>query len=109
MFMETSGRLLFAVDDRTEGLHYLPSMTVAVDGQEVATYPTFNDPPVTSTEPTAGAQVKALMERLSGGKTLTVDARNTRYSLSLDGFNAAAGQLEACRGEMAKLAQGSAQ
>jgi hypothetical protein len=108
-FMEMPGKLLFMIDDRTQGLHYLPTMTVSVDGNEIATYNTFNDPPMTSTAPDDGEKVKALMDRLSQGRTLTVDARRTRYSLSLDGFAAATAQFASCKSEMAKLASGPAQ
>jgi hypothetical protein len=102
-FIETPTHLAFMVDDRKPGLRYLPTMTVLVDGQQVATYPTFNDPPMTSTAPNLSAEVKALMARLTEGKTITVESRRTTYTLTLDGFSHAAEQFGACRQEMARL------
>ena len=106
-FIQASQNLAFMVDDRSPGLRYLPTMAVYVDGQEIATYPTFNDPPMTSTAPGESAQVTALMSRLAQGKSLKVEARRVTYSLPLDGFAQAAEQFAACRQEVAQLQGGT--
>jgi hypothetical protein len=106
-FIETPDHLAFMVDDRTEGLRYLPTMTVSVDGKEIATYPTFNDPPMTSTSPDDGAKVRSLIARLAAGEMLKVDARRMTYTLTLEGFPQAVQQFVACRQEMAQLQGGT--
>jgi hypothetical protein len=94
-FIETPQRIAFMVDDREPGLHYLPTMTVYVDEQEVGTYPTFNDPPMTSTAPSESPRVKVLMTRLAQGQMLKVEARRMTYTLPLQGFAEASGQFAA--------------
>jgi hypothetical protein len=102
-FIETPQRIAFMVDDREPGLHYLPTMTVYVDEQEVGTYPTFNDPPMTSTAPSESPRVKVLMTRLAQGQMLKVEARRMTYTLPLQGFAEASGQFAACRQEAVRL------
>ena len=105
-FIETPQRIAFMVDDRQPGLHYLPTMTVCVDEEQVGTYPTFNDPPMTSTAPNESPRVKVLMTRLAQGQMLKVEARRMTYTLPLQGFAEASGQFAACRQE-AVLLQGA--
>jgi hypothetical protein len=104
-FIEMPDHLLFMLDDRRSTERYLPTMTVFIDGREAETFATFNDPPMTSTEPGDAMKVKALIERLAQGKSLSVDARRARYEVGLDGFADAAGQFAACRLAAARLRQ----
>jgi hypothetical protein len=97
----TSGKdlLLFALDDRTPGLAFRPDMTVLVDGQEVAAFSTFNDPPMTSTERSDAPNVRRLIQRISIGKTMVIQARGLEYQIDLTGFAAAAQDLKQCESQ----------
>jgi hypothetical protein len=103
--MDMPGHLMFAVDDRNSKEGYLPTMTVRIDGQKDEAFTTFNDPPMTATAPVDTPRVRALIDRLAQGKSLTVDARRAQYTLSLEGFSGAAAQLTACGAEMASQQQ----
>lgn len=105
--IEMPGHLMFAVDDRASKEGYMPTMTVKIDNQQGISFNTFNDPPMTSTAPDEAQKVRVLIDRLTRGKSLTVDARRAQYTLSLGGFANAAAQLVACNNEMASLQNGT--
>jgi hypothetical protein len=102
-FMETPGYLAFMLDDRISTKPYQPTMTVSIDGDEIAIFETFNDPPMTSSKQDDAVKVRFLLDRFAVGSTLTVDARGARYRLSLAGFPDTAGQFEACKLAAVKL------